>query len=402
MRRVPSTPRPDAMRLVQAEGLSYATDRDASGADRPYWREDAAYEFSSDEVDRLEAVTDELHAMAMAATRRMAHDETVLRRLGLPPGCWPALRASLDDEGAWSLYGRFDLAYDGSGEPRLLEYNADTPAGLVEAAVSQWSWLEALHPELDQWNLLHERLVQTFSRHVPPGAPMHFAVGANEPDEDWTTVAYLRDAAAEAGVETLGITMESIGFDTVRRRFVDERGVDIALCFKMYPWEWMLAEQGGGYQSEPGASTRWVEPMFKVLTGSKALLPVLWQMYPGHPNLLPATFDGPAGLRDWVAKPVFGWEGAGIQVVRGGRTQAAPERHTAGQQLVYQQYVDLPVLDGHRPVLGCWVVGGHAAGLGVRESTSLITDASARFVPHYLKAPRSSDEQVRAWLAQDP
>jgi hypothetical protein len=53
-------------------------------------------------------------------------------------------------------------------------------------------------------------------------------------------------------------------------------------------------------------------------------------------------------------------------------------------------------------VLGCWVVGGHAAGLGVRESTSLITDASARFVPHYLDAPRSSDEQVRAWLAQDP
>ena len=401
MRRVPSTPRPDAMRLVQAEGLSYATDRDASGADRPYWREDAAYEFGADEVDLLEAVTDELHTMAMAATRRMAHDETILRRLGLPPGCWPALRASLEDEGAWSLYGRFDLAYDGSGDLRLLEYNADTPAGLVEAAVSQWSWLEALHPELDQWNLLHERLVQTFSTHVPPGVPMHFAVGADEPDEDWTTVAYLRDAATEAGVETLGITMESIGFDTVRRRFVDERGVDIALCFKMYPWEWMLAEQGGGYQSEPGARTRWVEPMHKVLTGSKALLPVLWQMYPGHPNLVPASFDAPAGLRDWVAKPVFGWEGAGIQVVRNGRTLTAPERHTAGQHLVYQQYVDLPVLDGHRPVMGCWVVGGHAAGLGIRESTSLITDASARFVPHYLQAPRSSDEQVRAWLAED-
>jgi glutathionylspermidine synthase len=389
------------MRRVQAEGLSYATDRDASGADRPYWREDAAYRFSIEEVDRLEAVTDELHAMAMAATRLMAYDESVLRRLGLPPACWPALRASLDDEQAWSLYGRFDLAYDGSGEPRLLEYNADTPAGLVEAAVSQWSWLEALHPRLDQWNLLHERLVQTFARHVPAGVPMHFAVGADEPDEDWTTVAYLRDAAAEAGVETLGITMESIGFDTVRRRFVDEHGIDIALCFKMYPWEWMLAEQGGGYQSEPGARTRWVEPMHKVLTGSKALLPVLWQLYPGHPNLLPATFDAPTGLREWVAKPVFGWEGAGIRVVRGGGSQAAPERHTAGQELVYQQYVDLPVLDGHRPVLGCWVVGGHAAGLGVRESTSLITDASARFVPHYLDAPRSSEEQVQAWLAQD-
>jgi glutathionylspermidine synthase len=36
------------------------------------------------------------------------------------------------------LYGRFDLAYRGDGPPKLLEYNADTPTALFEAAVVQW------------------------------------------------------------------------------------------------------------------------------------------------------------------------------------------------------------------------------------------------------------------------
>jgi glutathionylspermidine synthase len=59
-----------------------------------------------------------------------------------------------------SLYGRFDLAWSGTGPPKLLEYNADTPTSLVEAAVAQWYWLEQVHPGGDQFNSLHERLVE--------------------------------------------------------------------------------------------------------------------------------------------------------------------------------------------------------------------------------------------------
>src|SRR5205085_9315425 len=33
-----------------------------------------------------------------------------------------------------SVYGRFDLRHDGDGPAKLLEYNADTPTSLVEAA----------------------------------------------------------------------------------------------------------------------------------------------------------------------------------------------------------------------------------------------------------------------------
>jgi glutathionylspermidine synthase len=267
--------------------------------------------------------------------------------------------------------------------------------------VSQWSWLEAVRPEDDQWNMLHERLVRAWRRHVPAGSTVHFTAGSEEPLEDWNTVTYLRDTATEAGLHTVAVDIEEVGWHTGDSRFVDAAEEPMSVVFKMYPWEWMLTEDFGRHAVSSTSRTRWVEPVWKVLLGSKALLPVLWELYPGHPNLLPAYFDGPRDLTAYVRKPMYGWEGAGISIHGGGETIAGAVGHTAGQQDIYQEFVHLPRFDGAHPVLGTWVVDGRAAGLGIRESTGLITDTNARFVPHYIAAPRSSAEQVAGWLAEE-
>lgn len=395
MRRTVQDRRPGAYEIVEAEGLAYARERGDDGAEVPYWFEDAAYVFAPAEIDRLEQVTEDLHDMAVQATRWMAHDPPTLTRLGLPRYAWRPIRESLD-RGDWSLYGRFDLTWDGESEPKLLEYNADTPAALVEAAVTQWNWLEALKPDRDQWNMLHERLVQAWRQHLAPGSTVHLTAGAHEPVEDWNTVAYVADTVREAGFEAVVLTVEEIGLRDGTTEFVDLAEQPISTCFAMYPWEWMLAEDFG--RAALAGSVRWLEPVHKVLTGSKALLAVLWQMYPDHPNLLPAYWSAKPLGREYVAKPVYGWEGAGIRIVRHGETVAAEARHTSGQAEVFQAYRDIVPFDGARPVLGTWMVNGHAAGLGIRESEDLITGTNARFVPHFIDGPRSSPEQVAAWL----
>jgi glutathionylspermidine synthase len=397
-------PRKDWRRIVEEQGLTYAVDRAENGSERPYWHEAAVYELSEEEIEYLEGLTEELHDMSVEAARRMVEDPGIMARLGFPPEATELMRASLLDPDTPTLYGRFDLAYDGTGPAKLLEYNADTPTGLVEASVTQWYWLEDTLPDYDQWNMLHERLVQAWTLYAPrvPDEVIHFAVGANEPNEDWATVAYLRDAAREAGLVDLGITMEEIGWHYTRRSFVDVRGREISTCFKMYPWEWMLKESFGGYILDGSSSTTWIEPSYKALLGSKALLPVMWEMFPDHESLLPAFFDEPYGLERYVAKPMYGWEGAGICIheADGALLAARPERHAAGQECVYQQFVELPRFSGGGyAVLGTWMVGEHAAGLGIRESDHLVTDTDAQFVPHFLNAPRSTPDQVAAWLA---
>lgn len=398
MIRLPQTPRPDAYQLVEAEGLAYARERNDGGDELPYWFEGAAYRFTEAQVDELERVTDELHAMAMHATRVMCHDTETLNKLRIPEYAWPYLRKSAEE--SWTLYGRFDLLWDGFGRPKMLEYNADTPAALVETAVTQWSWLETVQPDRDQWNMLHERLIDTWQKHLGDNEFVHLVAGVAEPLEDWNTIAYLADTVREAGGRPITLPIDQLGVSG--KTFLGLENDPVTTCFAMYPWEWMLAEDFGRKALE--SSVTWLEPVHKVLTGSKAVLATMWELYPDHPNLLPAYWTPDRLGRDYVVKPVHGWEGAGVQVVKNGTVAAGvEERHTKGQAAIYQQYQEIPRIGDCLPVLGTWVVGGHAAGLGIRETDAgrLITDTQARFVPHFIDAPRSSPAQVQAWIDED-
>jgi glutathionylspermidine synthase len=98
-----------------------------------------------------------------------------------------------------SIYGRFDLTYDGTRPPRLLEYNADTPTSLLEAAVVQWYWLEDSAPASDQFDSSHERLIELW-KHLAsaiPGGRIDFTSIDNL--EEGITVTYLADTARQAG-----------------------------------------------------------------------------------------------------------------------------------------------------------------------------------------------------------
>ncbi|MEV3860290.1 glutathionylspermidine synthase family protein [Streptomyces sp. NPDC050095] len=398
MRRHTIQPRDGWQQTVEEQGLIYPLTRYPDDSLRPYWDESAYYEFSLPEVEALEEVVEELHGMCLAAAEHLVTQDR-LADLGITE---PRL-ASLVSE-SWhrrdelpSLYGRFDLHYDGrTGAPaKLLEYNADTPTSLVEAASPQWFWMEERFPGADQWNSLHERLIEAWKKQaplLPPGSPLHFAhSAADELGEDLMTVAYLRETAEQAGLDTAAISMEDIGWDPLSRRFVDKKLRFIRSCFKLYPWEWLTTDRfapqvldtldnGGGT-----GTTLWIEPAWKMLLSNKALLAVLWELFPGHPNLLPAYLDGPRELAHttgYVAKPLLGREGAGVTLHPPDSPQAVAG--SLEEAYCYQELSPLPDFDGNRVVLGAWVVENEAAGLGIRESSGPVTDEYARFLPHVI------------------
>ena len=394
MQRYPTRPREGWRELVESQGLVYPVTVHDDGTETPYWEESAYYELAMPEVDHLERVTEDLHRMCVEAARYLATG--ALGDLGLPPGTLELAAASLAASPP-SIYGRFDLRYDGTGPATLLEYNADTPTGLVESAVAQWYWLEDVMPELDQWNSLHDRLVRAWSN---VRGTVHFAHHEEEPTgEEWMTVAYLRDTADQAGLDTVGIAIGDIGFDRSTRTFVDLERRPIRTCFKLYPWEDMLREEFGAHVRADPDGVAWIEPLWKVLLSNKALLAALWHLYPGHENLLPAYLNTPGDLTDWIAKPLHGREGDGIRVQARDFSYDRPGRY-GGEGYCFQQWAPLPSFDGNHAVLGSWVVDGKAAGVGIRESDSYITDYYARFVPHVVAAPRPDHATVQRWLAE--
>ena len=353
-----------------------------------YWDERAYYAFTLEEIERqIEIPTGEIDAMCLELAGRAIDDESYLRRLKIPEAFWPLISESWHGDEI-SLYGRLDLRFDGRGPAKLLEYNADTPTSIFEAAVFQWSWLEQaierriIPARADQFNSIHDRLIEAW-RKCGAGRHLHLT-GATENPEDAGTLAYLEDAARQAGLQTTMIDIEHIGWrDT--GGFVDLGNRDIELAFKLYPWEWMFHDAFGARLAK--APTRWIEPPWKAVLSNKGILPLLWEMFPDHPNLLPAFFEDDPNAASlgasYVRKPLYSREGANVELYSGGRCLQKLDGAYGEDGYIFQALERLPDFDGYHPVIGTWLVAGEPAGMGIREDRALITSNTSQFVPHY-------------------
>ena len=375
----------------------------------PYWDETTAYRLTLREIeDDVEGPATELHAMCREAVALAVTSEEWLTRLDIPRPYWDFVERSWANHEP-ELYGRFDLAYDGNGPAKLLEYNADTPTSLYESASFQWLWFEesrdagVLGPNTDQFNRIHEALVERWAAICAPGEDVHFAADRGNP-EDYATVEALAWAAREAGLGAHFTALSEIGL-TDEGQLADEDSRVIGTLFKLYPWEDMLRDDFAPYLQP--SQTRFIEPPWKAVLSNKGLLPLLWSMFPDHPNLLPAFFQSdveaarrgdatpfadavaaaePLLARGHVTKPIFSREGSGVVISEAGReTDRAPDDAYSHHAQIVQALAPLPVFDGFHPVLGAWIVGETCEGLGIREDRARITHNLSRFKPHFIE-----------------
>ncbi len=372
---MPIQARPDWTAEVERLGFLWHTD----GAGAPYWNESAYYEFTQSQIADIEEASRALHQLFVEAGQYVI-DHELYARFAIPEWARPLIARAWDEEPPALNHGRFDLGYDGRFPPKLFEYNCDTPTALFEAAIVQWRWLEAVRPGERQCNDLHEWLVWKWGDLAPAlaGRRLYFT-HVDDRGEDTLTTTYLRDTALAAGVQSEAILIDDIGWDAGRGRFVDLEARPIDALFHLYPWEWLAGEAFAPHIAASYDATLWIEPIWKMIWSNKAILPILWELFPGHPNLLPA-FETPRG-EAYVKKPILAREGANISLVRGGIEAARTGGDYGAEGYIYQALFDLPDFDGQRPVIGAWMVDGHPAGIGVREG-GLITGNTARFTPH--------------------
>ncbi len=357
----------------------------------PYWQESAYYQFSLQQIEQdLEDPTAELHQMCLAVVDAVVHDEEYLRLFCIPESMWDMVQHSWDNH-APSLYSRLDLAYDGKHPAKLLENNADTPTSLYETGFWQWLWLEdqvkagVLPAHSDQFNSLQEKLVHRFANLRDKHAidHLHFAC-CKDTVEDRGTVQYLQDCAAEAGLRDLFVFIEDIGVSP-EGYFTDKLDRVIHQCFKLYPWEHIFADPFG--EQLASAQVHWLEPPFKAILSNKALLPMLWKLFPNHPNLLPAHFAQDMPQFDkgkWVKKPIFSREGANISIIEKGKATVTSDGPYGAEGFIYQEYVPLPRFADNYTLIGSWLVDDLPAGISVREDTQQITQDMSRFIPHVI------------------
>jgi glutathionylspermidine synthase len=385
MQRLILPERPDWQTKAEAVGFTW---HHVSG--EPYWTDDVAYALTLEQVEEgIENPTAQLHQMCLDLVDEAVKSERLMTQLDIPE----RLRDYVADSwkrGDPSLYGRFDFAYDGVSPAKLYEYNADTPTSIYESGAFQWLWLEdriadgSIPADADQFNSLHEKLVDRFRQIFPAGGFVHFS---SDPDfvEDRQTVLYLEDLAKQAGLDPKFTAIGDIGLNA-DGRFVDEENWLIQAMFKLYPWEQMLRDDYA--EPLPRAEITVLEPAWKALLSNKGILPLLWERHAGHPNLLEAYFeDDPkasALSSAHVRKPLFSREGANIEIVDAGGIERGQDQGYDGRAILQAVHAP-PVFDGRHMIIGSWIVGEEPAGMSIREDVGRITRDTSRFVSHFIR-----------------
>eukprot|EP00927_Polykrikos_kofoidii_P071932 TRINITY_DN6810_c1_g1_i1.p1 TRINITY_DN6810_c1_g1~~TRINITY_DN6810_c1_g1_i1.p1 ORF type:complete len:1098 (-),score=155.66 TRINITY_DN6810_c1_g1_i1:84-3356(-) len=364
-----------------AAGIRWSPDWMGSyGHQDPYWCEDAAYVFSARGADELSRASWEIHNMCLEAVERVVNDEGLMDRFEIPVCTRDAVRRSWQHRQP-DLIGRFDMLYDGQSPPKLLEYNADTPTLLIESSAVQAQWREDRHAtgirltngsslvssNFTQFNHIESALLASWPQFARGSAEAAgLATGTNSTDLHWIFAAqrasveeacnidYLARTARRAGLSTEPVELSDLHVDSQGRVRCKSAGQDdfggaalgraslnggesvaedggrlVQALWKLYPYEWLAEEELGtalDWHGRPDPGMIWAEPPWKLVVSNKAILPLLWEMFPDHPNLLPAFFTAseakayedlrkPSASEEWgwVSKPRFGREGIGIR-----------------------------------------------------------------------------------------
>jgi glutathionylspermidine synthase len=375
-------PRKDAVERALSLGMNWARMPDGS----PGWMEDKVYRFTGDEARKIADVSAGLLPILTEAAGRVVADDRMLDLLGIPEDLRPWLRRSWEEHEP-GLYGRYDLRWDGEGEPLFYEYNGETAQCVIEAFAVQGDWLEdararrILPDGAGGFGDFKASLMEAVKSQVRPGE-LFVATSDRGNWERYTNVNVFRWCAAQAGAETAWYPHDElkIGKDgAVLTPFGDRVGT----LFKMRPWELMMHEAVGRAAAMGGC--RVLEPFWKTLLQNKLILAVAWEIAEGHPNLIETYLgDDPRCARfgnRFVEKPVYGREGQNVRIVDGNDGLAVDGAY-GKHPFVRQAYAPLPNVEGRHPMVGVMMVSGRPEAIVIREDKTLITRWETPIVPN--------------------
>jgi glutathionylspermidine amidase/synthetase len=354
------------------------------------------YAISESVHAELVRATNELHALFMHATDYTLQDDALLARFNLPRAVWPKIHQSWDNRRNQMITGRFDFSVSERGL-RIYEYNSDSAACHMECGKVQGKWAQHFGCDEgdDPGERLHAALVEAW-RNSDVDDTLHI-LHDHDKEESYHAL-FMKEALEAAGIECK--VME--GFAGLR--FDDDgnvRDADGALVkwvWKTWAWETALDQIRAECEDdeerlaryEPGLARQGVprlvdvllrksvmvyEPLWTLVPSNKAILPILWKLFPNHPYLLRSAYTLTDELRatGYVAKPIAGRGGANIQIFA---PDSARIEQTAGrfgaQDHVYQERFPLPVLDGYHVQISTFTAAGTYAGSCVRFDRSPI------------------------------
>lgn len=350
---------------------------------------------SQSALENLESATDELHGLFMHATDYVLQHPELLLTFELPESILSKVTRSWDNRDNQLITSRFDFAMTVQGL-KVYEYNCDSASCYMEAGKVQGKWARhvGLKMGTDTGAQLFKELVKAWQNCEVDGI-VHVLQDVDA-EEDYHAL-FMKKAIEAAGFTCIRVIgLDSLTFGA-QGQILDEFGNPIRWVWKTWAWETALNQlrdedntsandhlndQLLALQGVPNLSDVLLnddimvyEPLWTLIPSNKAILPVLWSLFPNHPLLLNTSFELSDELiaSGYVSKPIVGRCGENIQLVDADNQILADKGGAFGErEMIYQQLFALPKINDYYVQICTFTAAGHYAGGIVRVDPSMI------------------------------
>lgn len=360
--------------------------------DEHYWV-DQAVAMEASVYRELFDVSRKLWDIFDTAARFVIGRRDLYAAISIPEVLWDGLdRLAPNPPGLLSRYARFDFCVNEAGRIKLLELNADTPTGYVEAAAATPWMCEAL--DLMTPNTAMPGQVREAWAAEKPEYAACIAYGQHLEDTGTVDMLVRHSCLKVRCVDTLELWVD----EGVLK---DGAGRPVRSLFALYPKEWMGVDDGGealAYCIESG-SLRIMNPLHAVILQSKGLQALIWGLHelaaplftPEQHEAIEAymlpTYDTPVFEGNYVSKSMFGREGGSVRMYDGSGNMDVQDENAYDTseffKVVYQERAELPPVSLHcgelRLLTGVFVINGEPCGL-LGRAGGLITGNASHFV----------------------
>lgn len=347
--------------------------------------------------------TNELHLMYLHATDKVLKDDNLLALFDIPKILWPRLRLSWQWRRHHMITGRMDFCMDERGI-KVYEYNADSASCHTEGGLILEEWVkngyrgnghnpaEGLLEELTgAWKHSHAR-------------PFVHIMQDNDVEEDYHAL-FIQRSLLQAGFETKILHgLNALSWDAAGQ-LIDDEGRHVNCVWKTWAWETAIEQIREVSETEyaavpirtghPAGDVRLIdvllrpevlvfEPLWTVIPGNKAILPVLWQLFPNHRYLLDTDFEVNDLLKQtgYAIKPIAGRCGSNIDLISAGdEVLDKSNGKFVDRKNIYQQLWCLPKVDGKHIQVCTFTVGGNYGGTCLRGDDSLVVKKESDIEP---------------------
>ncbi|NQY23712.1 MAG: glutathionylspermidine synthase family protein [Campylobacteraceae bacterium] len=379
---------------LESIGFSWHTDLDKSS----YISNDVVV-LSEDEANAYYEATNELYDMFCEAGQYVI-DNDLFHDINIPFNLVEIIKESWEEDVHWHLYSRFDLAGGMDGKAiKLIEFNADTPTSLFETAIIQWALLKKNGlDEAKQFNNLYEAIKDNFKRLITLDSDVEkfeeyykdlgwkiLFSSISSSSEDENTTKLLQHIANEAGFNTEYEYIENVQFSD---EGIHKDDVNFEFWFKLIPWEDIAIDENelALIINEIIKSKKCIifNPAYTLMFQSKAMMKILWDMYPNHPLLLETSYEPLVNTKQ-VEKRCFGREGANIAIVNADNSlDMKTDGEYEGYKAIYQEFYEF-----NQDEDGAYYQAGvfyayEACALGFRKGGKIL-DNMSKFVGHIIE-----------------